>query len=493
MPTPHPQATDPTARASGRLGIVPTPAAPAEPIGAVPPVEPAEPVDGVGALATLIEAGRPRDRYVTVATKFGLAAVVAAAWVLLSAWVSQPWIADLRPVVGTAGAWTIVVLVAYLPGGVVAFMAASLLMDRQPPLLDARPTAPLTVIIAARNEEGGIRETIAGITGGDYVGPVRVIVADNGSTDGTIAAARRTAAELGIDLVVVSEPTPGKSNALNAALEHVTTEYVITVDADTVLHREALRRLVSRLEAAPADTVAVAGTVLVRNSRQNLLTRMQEWDYYLGIAAVKRMQGLYQATLVAQGAFSIYLTEDVRRIGGWPDAIGEDIVVTWRLMEDGKRVYFEPTAVAFTDAPATVSHFMRQRARWARGMLEGLRAVPPWRQRRVLTRYVAGIDLLIPFLDIGYALIWLPGLVLFALGFPLIVSAWTLAVLPMTLVVYGAVRRFQSRHVFGPLGLNVRRNRLGYLAFLLAYQVLCSTASLAGYVQHVAGARRRWK
>ena len=66
--------------------------------------------------------------------------------------------------------------------------------------------------------------------------------------------------------------------------------------------------------------------MLVRISRANLLTRMQEWDYYLGIAAVKRLQGLFQSTLVAQGAFSIYRTERVRAIGGWPDAIGEDIV-----------------------------------------------------------------------------------------------------------------------------------------------------------------------
>ena len=80
----------------------------------------------------------------------------------------------------------------------------------------------------------------------------------------------------------------------------VETPYVVTVDADTLLHRQALRRLVARLESAPADTVAVAGAVMIRNSRANLLTRMQEWDYFLGIAAVKRMQGLYQSTLVAQ-------------------------------------------------------------------------------------------------------------------------------------------------------------------------------------------------
>jgi biofilm PGA synthesis N-glycosyltransferase PgaC len=266
---------------------------------------------------------------------------------------------------------------------------------------------------------------------------------------------------------------------------------VVTVDADTLLHVESLRRMVSRLESA--DTAAVAGSVLVRNSRANLLTRMQEWDYYLGITAVKRMQGLYQATLVAQGAFSLYLTAELRRVGGWPDAIGEDIVVTWRLMARGDRVLFEPTAVAFTDASVQVRHFMRQRSRWARGMLEGIEAVPPWRQTRRLTGFIAGVDLLIPLLAVGYALIWLPGLVLFFMGYPMIVSVWTVAVLPITLVVYGGLRSFQGRHVFGPMGLQVRRNRAGYLAFLLGYQVLCSTASLAGYAQHFVGARRRWK
>ena len=305
--------------------------------------------------------------------------------------------------------------------------------------------------------------------------------------------ARGIAKDLGVRLRIISELAPGKSNALSTALEHVQTPYVVTVDADTILHLESLRRLVSRLESSPSDTVAIAGTVLVRNSRENLLTRMQEWDYYLGIAAVKRMQGLYQATLVAQGAFSLYLTEEIRRVGGWPDAIGEDIVVTWRLMQAGDRVLFEPTAVAFTDAPVKLRHFMRQRARWARGMLEGISTVPPWRQTRRLTGFIAGIDLLIPLLDVGYALIWLPGLVLFILGYPLIVSVWSIAVLPITLLVYGGLRTYQTRHVFGSLGLAVRRNRFGYVAFLLGYQMLCSPASIAGYAQHVMGANRRWK
>ncbi len=431
--------------------------------------------------------------YVSPWAKFLIAVVLASAWTGFAFVLSRPWHADLSQTVGPIGAWVVIVLLAYLPGFMVAFLAASLVMDRQPALRVAHPTTGVSIVIAARNEADGIADTIRYATRTDYDGPVRIVLADNGSTDETCEIARATADELGIELVVIHEQTPGKANALNTALVEVNTPYVVTVDADTLLHPEALRRLVSRLESAPADTVAVAGAVLVRNSRDNLLTRMQEWDYYLGIAAVKRMQGLYQSTLVAQGAFSIYRTEAVREIGGWPDAIGEDIVVTWRLMADGSRIYTEPTAVAFTDVPLQLRHFMRQRARWARGMFEGIRAVPPWRQQRLLSRFIAGVDLFIPLLDIGYALLFIPGVVLWAFGVSAIVSLWTLLVLPITLLVYGGLRHHQRTKVFAPLGLRVRKNRLGYIAFLLAYQALCSLASLTGYVQELVGTRRRWK
>src|SRR5207245_1004080 len=165
----------------------------------------------------------------------------------------------------------------------------------------------------------------------------------------------------------------------------------------------ALRHAVARMLSSPPDTVAVAGSVLVRNSRQNTLARVQEWDYFLAIASVKRQQALFQGTLVAQGAFSVYRTTAVQRAGGWPNRIGEDIVLTWALITNGGRTVFEPSAIAFTDAPVSFRHFFRQRQRWARGMIEGLRehGRELLGSRRLYAHAVAA-NCVFPYLDTVY-------------------------------------------------------------------------------------------
>ncbi|WP_104081243.1 hypothetical protein [Cryobacterium sp. Y11] len=64
---------------------------------------------------------------------------------------------------------------------------------------------------------------------------------------------------------------------------------------------------------------------------------------------------------------------------------------------------------------------------------------------------------------------------------------------PATLIIYGGLRRYQRLRVFGPLDLFVRKNRHGYLSFLLFCQVFCSTAALLGYARFIGGTARRWK
>jgi poly-beta-1,6-N-acetyl-D-glucosamine synthase len=341
--------------------------------------------------------------------RFTAAASLTFAWVAFSVWFSQPWRAELEEAIGPIAAWVIPVLLAYIPGLVIGFLCFTLLLTRyRPPPLDA-PAGPwpsgewpaVTVIVAAYDEEDAIEATLDRIAATAYPGRVEVILADNNSTDRTAELAEVAAQRLGLDYRRIFEPVAGKHHALSTALAEVTTPLLVTVDADTLPHPDALTYLIARVTTRPQDqhVAACAGALIAQNANHNLLTRMQGWDYRLGINGVKRTQAAYNSALVAQGAFSVYWTEDIRAVGGWPDAIGEDIVLTWSLLDSRGLVHYEPVALAATIVPVELEHFMRQRSRWARGMIEGIGINPPRRQPRVLAKFVAGIDYLVPLLE----------------------------------------------------------------------------------------------
>jgi poly-beta-1,6-N-acetyl-D-glucosamine synthase len=439
----------------------------------------------------------------TPAVRFLLASSLTAAYVALAIHFSEPWRDQLREAIGPAMAWVIPTLLAYLPGLVIGFMVFTLLTLRyrvppvDPPAGPWPPGEwpPVTMLIAARNEEESIAGTIERVAGLSYAGPLRVVLADNNSTDRTFARAEEVARRRGLDFRRELEPEAGKYLALNTALATVSTPIVVTVDADTLLHPDALTFLVARLASSPRGerVCACAGALIVENSPDNLLTRMQGWDFRLGINGVKRMQAAYDSTLVAQGAFSAYWTEDVRTVGGWPDAIGEDIVLTWSLLASRGLVEYEPCAMAFTVVPRRLRHFIRQRSRWAQGMFEGLTRNPPTRQPRLLAGLVAGIDYLVPLLDFGYVFFWIPGVILFIAGYPLLFSWWSMLVLPITLAIFGLMRRWQERQVFRRLGVSPAPDVRGFWGYLVAYQAITSAAALLGYARYVGGAPRRWK
>jgi biofilm PGA synthesis N-glycosyltransferase PgaC len=162
------------------------------------------------------------------------------------------------------------------------------------------------------------------------------------------------------------------------------------------------------------------------------------------------------------------------------------------MLRNGARLYFEPLAVAFTGAPEKITGFARQRSRWARGMIEGLRTVPPWRQHG-LARVLTTIDLAIPLLDAAYVFLWIPGIVLACFGFLWIVGPMTLAVVPLTLAVYTILFHYQRRRVFEPLGREVRHNLVGLFLFVVIYQLFMSIFSVVGYAQELTRRTRRWK
>lgn len=435
--------------------------------------------------------------YVPVKGKLVISQILATTWVFFSIYVALPWINDLAHTFSLPIAWLIVAGIALIPGWANAFLVAGLLLDRRPRYDLHRDLPPVTLLIAAYNEEASISETLTSVFEQQYRGEIEVIVIDDGSIDATVAVAseayERSAQDRNCRFKLLSMPVnSGKSNALNHGLKEATHDIIVTIDADTYLFQESLARLVINLVDGPGNTAAIAGTVLVRNSRGSLLARLQEWDYFLGIAVVKRIQSLYQGTLVAQGAFSVYRKAAILEAGGWSDRVGEDIVLTWAFHERGYRVGYAENAYAFTTVPETYAQFFRQRRRWARGLIEAFKCHPRVLVRPSLVTPFIIFNLFFPYLDFVYLTVFLPGL-LAAIFFQYyaIVGLMTLLLLPLMLLI-NILMFYNQRRIFRRHGLKIRKNVMGAIFYMLTYQMIMAPASFLGYISEFLNVKRTW-
>lgn len=107
-------------------------------------------------------------------------------------------------------------------------------------------------------------------------------------------------------------------------------------------------------------------------------------------------------------------------------------------------------------------------------------------------RYLTGINLLMPYLDIVFSFIWIPGLILALTGRFWIAGPMTLFVLPLGILQNYILYKYQS-NIFKQLNLKVRKNALGLVVYTIFYQLIMSPISIWGYVQEVFRLKRIWK
>jgi peptidoglycan/xylan/chitin deacetylase (PgdA/CDA1 family) len=278
---------------------------------------------------------------------------------------------------GRALVWVFWAAVGYGVARSLFVLSLALLRRHHPAGTPAAPGSAtaerVTVLIPAFNEELVIADAIAAALASDHPG-ISVIVVDDGSTDGTAAVVTRT---FGDDprVRLVRQANRGKWSALNTAYGEVETGVVVAVDADTILHPGAVTALLGHF--ADPRVGAVAGNVKVAN-RHGLLPRLQALEYITAQNIDRRAAESLNAIMVVPGSIGAWRTEAVRKVGFYsPDTITEDADLTLSILRAGYRVVFEERALSFTDAPDTLSGFMRQRLRWTFGMMQ-----TAWKHRR---------------------------------------------------------------------------------------------------------------
>lgn len=224
----------------------------------------------------------------------------------------------------------------------------------------------LTVLVPAYNEAESVADTVRSLLAQTRV-PDQVIVIDDCSTDGTAEVARAAGAR------VVRPPanTGSKAGAQNFALSLVGTEYVMAIDADTTLAPDAVEKLLPVVEA---DGVAAAcGFVLPRHVR-TIWERGRYIEYLFAFTFYKQVQDFYGRPMIASGCFSLYRTDRLRELGGWPQTtLAEDMDLTWRLYQAGHAVRFVPEAVSYPIEPADLHFLGKQLRRWSHGFVQNVR------------------------------------------------------------------------------------------------------------------------
>ena len=225
----------------------------------------------------------------------------------------------------------------------------------------------ISVVVPAFNEEITIRSCIRSLLDLNYP-DYEIILVDDGSTDKTYEEAKKFESS---KVSVIHQENQGKANALNNGIDLSKGEIVVTVDADTKLHRDSLRKIAERF-ASNRQLGAVAGNVKV-NPAPGLLNRLQAAEYTTGINLVRKAQSTLGCVLVVPGPIAALKREAVERAGLFSeDTFAEDFDITMKILKKGYRVEYEDGAIAYTDAPKNLEDLMKQRRRWYRGMMQVL-------------------------------------------------------------------------------------------------------------------------
>ncbi|RYD92388.1 MAG: glycosyltransferase, partial [Sphingobacteriales bacterium] len=331
----------------------------------------------------------------------------------------------------------------FLSVGRIVFMAvlAAIQKKREKSFSNAVDQPAVTVIVPGYNEEVNAVRTIQSLLQQDYLN-LQVIFVDDGSRDNTFNVVndfyRSTP-----NVQVLSKVNGGKASALNYGISHSGTDFLVCIDADTQLKSDAITELMKKFDSGNSimQVGAVAGNVKVGNEI-NMITNWQSIEYITSQNFDRRAFDLLNCITVVPGAIGAFRKIAILEAGGFTtDTLAEDCDLTMRLHRKGYQVRNCTTAISYTEAPETMSQFLKQRFRWSFGIMQSF-----WKHRDALfnPRYK------------NFGMIALPNILIFQMMLPFLAPLADL-VLILSLIAAG----------FGIIPPSLHQIILYYLVFTL--------------------------
>jgi peptidoglycan-N-acetylglucosamine deacetylase len=282
---------------------------------------------------------------------------------------------------------------------IMTFAIKQHIKDRKEKLPEFTP--PLSIMVPAYNEEVGAVSTIASLLNQNYP-DYEIVFIDDGSKDNTVQVVTEAYGD-NPKVRILAKPNGGKASALNYGLQRCYNEFVVCIDADTILDSNALYNLVQPFSNPRVG--AVAGNVRVGNE-VNMLTRWQSIEYITAQNFDRMAFANLNCITVVPGAIGAFRRQAIGSVGWYEvDTLAEDCDLTVRIIRKGYTVVQNNKAVAITEAPESMQQFLKQRFRWSFGIMQAF-----WKNKNVLFNRHFG--------SLGF--VAFPNMLFFGLLFPLL-------------------------------------------------------------------------
>ncbi len=225
---------------------------------------------------------------------------------------------------------------------------------------------PVTIMVPAWNEEKTLAKTVDSLFNLNYPkDKVKIFIVDDGSSDGTWELMQNFAAFPNVK--IFRKTNGGKYTALNLGLEHVRTDFVGCLDADSVVDSESLPRIMSYFEKDPT-AMAVAPSLIPSNPR-NPIQDAQKAEYLMSVYS-KKMLGLLGGIHVTPGPLTIFRKRVFDDLGPYRHAHNtEDMEIAYRMQKNHYKIEHCNDAYVYTGVPSTLRKLFRQRLRWIYGFI----------------------------------------------------------------------------------------------------------------------------
>ncbi|VXB72616.1 Glycosyl transferase family 2 [Arthrobacter sp. 9AX] len=280
----------------------------------------------------------------------------------------------------------------------------------------AVPEVPglVTIVIAAHNEEAVLVRTLESVRRSAYRS-FEVLVADDASSDLTGRLARDyQVRHPEMDLRIVRmRKNVGKGAALNSVLRrHARGEFVMTLDADSVIEPDAITNALSYFDDPYVAGVAANVQILEEST---VLGILQRFEHMIGYRS-KKLYSLLNCEFVVGGVASTYRMRVLRKVGFYDtDTVTEDIGLSAKITNLGNRRFrmvYGADVVAKTEGVLTIRALAKQRYRWKYGSIQnlikyrGMMLNPNRRYTGTLTYYRMPMALLSEFTLLISPLAW---------------------------------------------------------------------------------------